>query len=146
MIRIGTTAAGGGPGVGDTIVFFKDVLVAWAYNGGSLQLYPIGWTEATNTALQIQSNPGQVGIAASDQQLLLSFDPFVAGGPFGQLPEGRFTVPAGVEASIEYGGSLRELKLVLDQWPRPLGRPTGMSQTYGRSVLRSLRLLSIRRT
>ena len=101
---IGTTAAGGGPGVGDTIVFFKDVLVAWAYNGGSLQLYPIGWTEAAVTASQIQSNPGQVGIAASDQQLLLSFDPFVAGGPFGQLPEGRFTVPAGVEASIEYGG------------------------------------------
>ena len=28
------------------IVFFQDVLVAWAYNGGTLQLCPIGWTEA----------------------------------------------------------------------------------------------------
>ncbi len=101
---IGTTAAGGGPGVGDTIVFFKDVLVAWAYEGGSLQLCPIGWTETVETAAQIQDNPAQIGIAASDQQLLLSLDPFVAGGPFVQLPEGRFTVPDGVQASIEYGG------------------------------------------
>lgn len=104
MSTIGTTAAGGGPGVGDTIVFFKDVLVAWAYNSGSLELCPIGWTESANTASEIESNPGLVGIATSDQQLLLSFDPFVAGGPFAQLPEDRFTVPAGVEASIEYGG------------------------------------------
>jgi hypothetical protein len=101
---IGTTAAGGGPGVGDTIVFFKDVLVAWAYDGGSLQLCPMGWTETVVTASQVQGNPGLVGIATSDQQLLLSLDPFVAGGPFAQLPEDRFTVPPGVQASIEYGG------------------------------------------
>lgn len=101
---IGTTAAGGGPGAGDTIVFFKDVFVAWAYDGGSLQLYPIGWTEVTVTAEQLQNDPAKSGIAAADQQLLLSFDPFVAGGPFAQPPETRFVVPDGVEASIEYGG------------------------------------------
>jgi hypothetical protein len=101
---IGTTAAGGGPGVGDVIVFFKDVVVAWAYNGGSLELCPVGWTEVTTTAAQLQSDPGQVGISASDQQLLLSLDPFVAGGPNAQPPAGRFTVPAGVQANIEYGG------------------------------------------
>lgn len=101
---IGTTAAGGGPGVGDTVVFFKDTLVAWAYNEGSLQLCPMGWTEVVVTASQIQNNPAQVGIATSDQQLLLSLDPFVAGGLFAAVPPGRFVVPAGAQASIEYGG------------------------------------------
>jgi hypothetical protein len=101
---IGTTAAGGGPGVGDTIVFFKDVLVAWAYNGGSLQLCPIGWTETIVTASYLQNNLSQVGIATSDQQLLLSLDPFVAGGPFAQPPEGRFTQPTGIPETIEIAG------------------------------------------
>ena len=103
---IGTTPQGGGPGVGDTIVYFQDVLVAWAYNGGSLQLCPIGWNEALVTAAKIQNDPGQLGIATSDQQLLLSLDPFVAGGPFAQPPADRFTQPpeADLPASITYGG------------------------------------------
>ncbi len=103
---IGTTAQGGGPGVGDVIVYFQDVLVAWAYNGGSLQLCPIGWNEALVTAAKIQNDPGQLGIATSDQQLLLSLDPFVAGGPFAQPPADRFTQPpeANLPASITYGG------------------------------------------
>jgi hypothetical protein len=103
---IGTTAQGGGPGVGDVIVFFQDVLVAWAYDGGSLQLCPIGWNEVAVTAAEIQNNPGQLGISTSDQQLLLSLDPFVAGGPFAPPPADRFTQPpeAGLPASITYGG------------------------------------------
>ena len=101
---IGTTTQGGGPGVGDVIVYFQDVLVAWAYNGGSLQLCPIGWNEALVTAAKIQNDPGQFGLAASDQQLLLSLDPFVAGGPFAQPPADRFTQPPGLPASISYGG------------------------------------------
>ena len=90
---IGTTAKGGGPGVGDVIVFFQDVLVAWAYDGGSLQLCPIGWNEVAVTAAEIQNDPGQLGISTSDQQLLLSLDPFVAGGPFALPPADRFTQP-----------------------------------------------------
>ena len=101
---IGTTASGGGPGVGDTIVFFKDILVAWAYADGSLRLCPIGWNETIATASLIQSNPGQLGIATSDQQLLLSLDPFVAGGASAQPPADRFTQPPDVPTSITYGG------------------------------------------
>jgi hypothetical protein len=101
---IGTTAAGGGPGVGDVIVFFKDVVVAWAYYNGSLQLAPITWTEMANTVAQIQSDPALLGLATSDQQLLLSLDPFVAGGPSAALPSDRFVAPPGFQASIEYGG------------------------------------------
>jgi hypothetical protein len=103
---IGTTAQGGGPGVGDTIVYFQDVLVAWAYNEGSLQLCPIGFNLTITTAAVIQSDPGKLGLATSDQQLLLSLDPFVAGGPFAQPPADRFTQPPGLGllASITYGG------------------------------------------
>jgi hypothetical protein len=103
---IGTTAQGGGPGVGDTIVYFQDVLVAWAYNGGSLQLCPIGFNQSQATAAVIQRDPGQLGIATSDQQLLLSLDPFVAGGPFALPPAGRFTQPPdlGLLTSITYAG------------------------------------------
>jgi hypothetical protein len=103
---LGTTALGGGPGVGDTIVFFKDVVVAWGYCGGSMQLCPVAWTEVASTAAQIQSDPAGLGITATDQQLLLSFDPFVAGGVSAALPQDRFVVPPGVQASIEYGGGV----------------------------------------
>ena len=101
---LGTTAIGGGPGVGDNIVFYKDVQVAWAYNGGQWMLCPIGLTVATFTAASIQNQAAALGIAAADQQTLLSLDPFVAGGPSATPPAGRFTVPTGVPASIEYGG------------------------------------------
>jgi hypothetical protein len=103
---IGTTTQGGGPGVGDVIVYFQDVLVAWAYNGGSLQLCPIGFSEGLATAAAIQREPGQLGLATSDQQLLLSLDPFVAGGPFAQPPADRFTQPPdlGLLTSISYSG------------------------------------------
>ena len=103
---ISATAYGGGPGVGDTIVYYKDVLVVWAYNDGSLQLCPIDWSLELFAASKIQSDPGGVGIATSDQQLLLSLDPFVAGGPSAQPPADRFTQPppAEIPASIDYGG------------------------------------------
>ena len=101
---LGTTAKGGGPGVGDNIIFYKDVRVAWAYAGGQWLLCPFGWTVVTATAASVQNQATQLGIAPEDQQALLALDPFVAGGAFATPPGDRFTVPQGVEASIEYGG------------------------------------------
>ena len=101
---LGTSAKGGGPGVGDNIIFYKNVLVGWAYNNGNWLLCPFGWTLVTVTAATLQNQLAQVGISSADQQLLLSLDPFVAGGPSATPPSGRFTVPPGVESSIEYGG------------------------------------------
>ena len=102
---LGTSAKGGGPGVGDNIIFYKNVRVAWAYNGGSWLLCPFGWTIVTVTAATFQNQLAQVGISSEDQQLLLSLDPFVAGGPFVTPPSDRFTIPPGIaETSIEYGG------------------------------------------
>lgn len=102
---LGTSAIGGGPGVGDNIIFYKNVRVAWAYNDGRWLLCPFGWTIVTVTATILQNQLAQVGISSEDQQLLLSLDPFVAGGPFATLPSDRFTIPPGIaETSIEYGG------------------------------------------
>jgi hypothetical protein len=101
---LGTSAKGGGPGLGDNIIFYKDVRVAWAYNGSNWLLCPIGWTVVTVTAATLKNQLSQVGISSADQQVLLSLDPFVTGGPSAAPPSGRFTTPAGVENSIEYGG------------------------------------------
>ena len=103
---LSTTAAGGGPGVGDNIVFYKNVRVAWAYDGGSWQLYPFGWTLVIVTVAALQNQLAQLGISSTDQQILLSLDPFVAGGAFATPPAGRFTLPPNVESSIEYGGGI----------------------------------------
>jgi hypothetical protein len=103
---LGTTAIAGGPGVGDNIVYYKDVQVAWSYNDGQWMLCPIGLTFVTTTPAQIQNQAAQLGLAAADQQTLLSLDPFVAGGPSATPPAGRFTVPPDVPASIQYGGGI----------------------------------------
>lgn len=101
---LGTSAVGGGPGVGDTIIFYKDVLVAWAYTGGSWQLFPFAATFAALTTAVLQNQLAQAGISSQDQQVLLSLDPFVAGGPSATPPGNRYTIPTGVPDSIEYGG------------------------------------------
>jgi phage baseplate assembly protein gpV len=102
---LGTTAAGGGPGVGDNIIFYKNVLVAWAYTDGVWQLFPFSAGFTTVTAALLQSQPTQIGISSADAQILLSLDPFVAGGPSASLPSDRFTIPAGApNGSITYGG------------------------------------------
>jgi hypothetical protein len=56
------------------------------------------------TAASLKNQLAQVGISSADQQALLALDPFVAGGPSATPPSDRFTTPAGVENSIEYGG------------------------------------------
>jgi hypothetical protein len=99
-----TNTAGGGPGAGDVFLFYKNVRVIWAYVQGQLRLFPFGHTFVATTAAQLKSDPH--GLAAADQQRLLTLDPFVAGGPGAALPAGRFTVPDGGEATIEYGGGL----------------------------------------
>ncbi|HEV2275767.1 MAG TPA: hypothetical protein VGR96_16470, partial [Acidobacteriaceae bacterium] len=104
---LGTTAAGGGPGVGDNIIFYRNVLVAWAYAGGVWQLFPFSadLTTVTPAVLQSQANLDKLGISSADAQVLLSLDPFVAGGPSASLPSDRFTLPTGgPDGSISYGG------------------------------------------
>ena len=101
---LGTSAMGGGPGVGDNIIFYKNVLVAWAYTDGQWLLCPFSATLVAATAATLKNQLAQVGISSADQQLLLALDPFVAGGPSVTPPGDRFTVPPGVENSVEYGG------------------------------------------
>jgi hypothetical protein len=101
---LGTSAKGGGPGAGDNIIFYKNVRVAWAYNDGEWLLCPLGGTLVSVTAAALQNKLAAVGISSDDQKLLLALDPFVAGGPNAELPNDRFTVPPGVQDSIEYGG------------------------------------------
>lgn len=102
--NISSNTKGGGPGVGDVIVFYKNMRVAWAYQNGQLQLCPFGHTYVAVTAAYLQNNLSTVGISSSDQQNLLSLDPFVAGGPSASLAPDRFTAPDGGEVSLEYGG------------------------------------------
>jgi hypothetical protein len=104
--NISTNTKGGGPGVGDVIVFYKNMRVAWAYANGQLRLCPLGHTKVPVTAAFLQNNLSTVGISSADQQHLLSLDPFVAGGPGASLPPDRFTVPDGGEVNLEYGGGL----------------------------------------
>lgn len=100
---LSTNAQGGGPGAGDTIIFYKNVGVAWLYNNGHLRLCPIGHTFVAVTAAALKSDPH--GLSSEDQQHLLSLDPFVAGGPQASLDPNRFTVPdGGLEVNVEYGG------------------------------------------
>ena len=96
--NISSNTKGGGPGVGDVIVFYKNMRVAWAYEDGQLQLCPFGHTYVTVTAAFLQNNLSTLGISSSDQQNLLSLDPFVAGGPSASLAPDRFTAPDGGEA------------------------------------------------
>ena len=102
--NISSNTKGGGPGVGDVIVFYKNMRVAWAYEDGQLQLCPFGHTYVTVTAAFLQNNLSTLGISSSDQQNLLSLDPFVAGGPSASLAPDRFTAPDGGEVSLEYAG------------------------------------------
>jgi hypothetical protein len=101
-----TNTKGGGPGVGDAIVFYKDMRVAWAYSNGQLRLCPLGQTKMAVTAQVLQTKLATVGISSADQQYLLSLDPFVAGGPYATPPSGRFTVPDEGEVHLNYGGGI----------------------------------------
>jgi len=99
---ISSNTSGGGPGVGDVIIFLKDVQVAWLYGDGRLRLCPFGWTKVVKTAADLQTS----GISKDDQQNLRALDPFVAGGPDASLPPDRFTVPTIGDPNLEYGGGV----------------------------------------
>ena len=101
---LATNANAGGPGVGDVLVFYKDVQVAWAYEGGALQLCPFAHEFVTIPVGALQANAH--GLSSDDVQRLLALDPFVAGGPSATLPPDRFTVPDGGEVNLEYGGGV----------------------------------------
>ena len=88
---ISANAKAGGTGEGDVLHFFKNVRMAWAFLNGRLRLSPLGAQEVFVTTAGLKNNPGKVGISQADAQLLLNFDPFVAGGPEAGLPADRYT-------------------------------------------------------
>jgi hypothetical protein len=104
--NISSNTKAGGPGVGDVIVFYKNMRVAWLYQEGQMQLCPFGYEYVAVTAVFLQNSLAEVGISGDDQQNLLSLDPFVSGGPGASLSPDRFSVPDGGEVNLEYGGGL----------------------------------------
>jgi hypothetical protein len=102
-----TTAAGGGPGQGDVVCFYKDLRMIWSYVNGDLRLCPLDQTEVAVTARELQVNPAQIQITAADAASLLALDPFVA-DPAATPPSDRFTLVQ----RLEYGnGAVKEKKL-----------------------------------
>jgi hypothetical protein len=87
---LSTSAAAGGPGAGDLIHFYQNVLLAWGLYEGQLRLVPLGYTERFYPAAAVSSQAATIGISAEDAQALLALDPFVAGGPAAVLPADRF--------------------------------------------------------
>ncbi len=95
----GTNAAGGGPGDGDMLHFYKDVRMVWAYLGGSLRLCPLDFAETADTARGLRETPAETGLAAADVAALLALDPFSGGAATAVLPGDRFTLME----RLEYG-------------------------------------------
>ena len=87
---IGTTAHAGGPGVGDAIYFFQNILMAWGYYQGGLRLCPFGYTNVLEPVSEIKNDPAALGLSAAAAASLLALDPFVAGGPGATPPSDRF--------------------------------------------------------
>jgi hypothetical protein len=85
-----TSAANGGPGVGDTIYFLHNVLMAWAYYEGQLRLTPLGAHNAAFPVSALQQQAATIGLSPGDAESLMALDPFVAGGPSTDLPTDRF--------------------------------------------------------
>jgi hypothetical protein len=96
---ISTSAANGGPGVGDIVEFFHNLKMAWAYFNGKLRLCPLGYQTTVVTAAALKQQPSTIGVSPADAATLLGFDPFVSGGPAFALPTDRF-VP---RQTYEYG-------------------------------------------
>lgn len=95
----GTSAAGGGPGEGDTLHFYKDLRMIWSYLDGTLRLCPLSWTAVFVTARGLRADPAASGITDGDAASLLALDPFGTDAAAADLPADRFTL---VER-IEYG-------------------------------------------
>jgi hypothetical protein len=98
-------ASEGGPGVGDLIIYYRDVKVVWFFNNGQMQLAVLGHSAAVSTSvnqlqLALKSLHGkpegtldaQWALTAESITALLSIDPFVAGGEATSLPSSRFVL------------------------------------------------------
>jgi hypothetical protein len=96
---LSTSAAVGGPGVGDVIYYYHNIRMVWAYGSGGLRLCPIGYQEASFPVQALQDNLSAIGLSLADAQSLLGLDPFVAGGPGAALSTDRFEQ----RATWEYG-------------------------------------------
>jgi hypothetical protein len=96
----------GGPGAGDVIQFARNVLMAWVGTGNQVVLWPFSFDVVDSSATGLQNNFSQLQITQADAQFLLSFDPFVAGGPFAAVDLNRFqlqqtlTYAFGVEVPV----------------------------------------------
>jgi hypothetical protein len=93
----GTTAAGGGPGDGDVLHFYKDVRMVWAYVDGRLRLCPIDAVEVLTTVAGLRTDPH--GLAAPDATELLALDPFGTDAKAAVLPSDRFQLLQHLEYS-----------------------------------------------
>jgi hypothetical protein len=88
----GTNAAGGGPGEGDVLHFFKNVQMAWSYFDGDLRLCPLSWTNVFVTARGLRESPADTDLTEADAAALLALDPFVQDAAAAVLPSDRFTL------------------------------------------------------
>jgi hypothetical protein len=86
---IDTGPNSGGPGIGDLIVFLRDVELAWLADGNSVSLAILSHGRiAMNTVATLQAdlkNP-TADLDADVIESLLALDPFVSGGPNTNLP------------------------------------------------------------
>ena len=94
----GTNTAGGGPGEGDVLHFYRDLRMIWAYVDGDLRLCPLDQTDVFVTVRGLRDNPADTELTAADTASLLALDPFVPDPAAATLSD-RFTL---VER-LEYG-------------------------------------------
>ena len=88
----GTNTAGGGPGNGDVLHFYKDVQMVWSYVDGDLRLCPLNLSDVFVTAHGLRENPADTKLAAADAAALLALDPFSRDAAAAVLPADRFTL------------------------------------------------------
>jgi hypothetical protein len=88
----GTNAAGGGPGDGDVLHFYKDMKMVWSYVDGDLRLCPLDLTDVFVTARGLRENPTDTKLTGADRDALLALDPFSHGAAAAVLPGDRFTL------------------------------------------------------
>ena len=92
----------GGPGVGDMIVYLRNVEMAWLSNDGEISLVLLNYQRVSiNSAQQlkrnIHNNPN--GLSPEMVQNLLKLDPFATFGPNAGLSSSRFVKVGEVEVN-----------------------------------------------
>lgn len=89
----GTEENDGGPGIGDLIVYLRDVELVWLADDAGVRLALLDYERvvsrtARSLAQSIDDDPS--GLDRETVEALLALDPFVAGGPTAPLREPRF--------------------------------------------------------